>query len=119
VTVLCCAVLCAGVQMLGPTTATTLAGLGALLIGGRVVLRRVFEVRGLLCHQLLRTLCMHLSAAMHLTAGHVCVVLLDAALGPGWHVLQSAVAHPRRLLVHMCRWLPTAAAARRSLLPAC
>lgn len=38
-----CAVCCA-VQMLGPTTATTLAGLGALLIGGRLVLRRVFEV---------------------------------------------------------------------------
>lgn len=32
-------------QMLGPTTLTSLAGLGALLVGGRVVLRRVFEVR--------------------------------------------------------------------------
>jgi hypothetical protein len=32
-------------KMLGPTAATTMAGLGALLLGGRVVLRRVFEVR--------------------------------------------------------------------------
>eukprot|EP00775_Hariotina_reticulata_P005483 gene5483-5718_t len=31
-------------QMLGPTTATSLAGLGALLLGGRVVLRRFFEM---------------------------------------------------------------------------
>jgi len=30
--------------MLGPTAATSLAGLGALLLGGRVVLRRFFEV---------------------------------------------------------------------------
>jgi hypothetical protein len=31
--------------MLGPTAATLLLGLGALLVGGRVVLRRIFEVR--------------------------------------------------------------------------
>eukprot|EP00878_Enallax_costatus_P013828 GHUV01014463.1.p1 GENE.GHUV01014463.1~~GHUV01014463.1.p1 ORF type:complete len:492 (+),score=144.01 GHUV01014463.1:299-1774(+) len=31
-------------QMLGPTAATSLAGLGALLLGGRVILRRVFEI---------------------------------------------------------------------------
>jgi hypothetical protein len=31
-------------QMLGPTAATSLLGLGALLVGGRVVLRRIFEV---------------------------------------------------------------------------
>jgi hypothetical protein len=30
--------------MLGPTAATSLLGLGALLVGGRVVLRRIFEV---------------------------------------------------------------------------
>jgi hypothetical protein len=45
-TLCCAALLRRAVQMLGPTTATTLAGLGALLIGGRLVLRRVFEVRG-------------------------------------------------------------------------
>uniref|UniRef100_A0A383V6H6 RCK N-terminal domain-containing protein n=1 Tax=Tetradesmus obliquus TaxID=3088 RepID=A0A383V6H6_TETOB len=31
-------------SMLGPTAATSLLGLGALLVGGRVVLRRIFEI---------------------------------------------------------------------------
>jgi hypothetical protein len=32
-------------QQLGPTALKTVAGLGVLLLGGRVILRRIFEVR--------------------------------------------------------------------------
>ena len=35
------------VASLGPTALQTLLGLGALLLGGRVVLRRIFEMVGL------------------------------------------------------------------------